>query len=799
MAILTALVILCSALLIPTLAFRSGQTSAGADYAVLEGVAGNDYYDTMQYSYKVNQWAYENGLYSARTPGNDYYDAGKSLRIGFTEYGEFATPAYAGIAYGADNSEWGITESWANSIIDPKLWIQGWLLYMNYTEIGVMRAIEAWAMYSNTSTLEGARQVYSWFGNYMPGDVNAVLTAGSLRPSGVKILYDSARLAVGRTMTLIHDGYYDQDVAAVYITVIFNKDTKYAIIYKDVKILLDPKVIDFISDFSFSERYELDIARGINPSNGAYIHYFHNFDDSVYQYPLTGQNTYDVVQAFNPGMNYTYFAGYWPNTTEYSVYTPLFPNLPLNNLDLLSWGTGVADLPGPPTSSNEPSTPWVIAQWRYNSTTWPNLTTWLAKGTNRQMRFVEVAGMTDYNADPYSAVDYNATGQPNRVDAEIQYMLSQVFNPEDLNSLVNMGASYPFQWIGLGQSAATTDSGGASMLGGNGYGQSATALPLFDRNDTLFPYTWSGGLSMKGTIPYGLSSFGGNYYEQFSNSGELTGTDATVYKRTALNGFAFGTYDGEVAYPPQPIAGGWDVDGDTWFPSIDPLTKIWNYPWTTPAAYDSVTYHPNGILSLGGMKANGLTRYFNDFGFAITREGTSAYALVNGGTVTGTAPTSDFNQPTFDYFPLSTWNVSTSSFGYTTGYAVISLVRDVNGTRGLSVYGWDGRDTFWASAWASQYILGQKTSWLPAGTVALILNISYFGPNYEPEVFNVVKALGTITEFGTNDFITTQKKFDPSSIAWSGSFTVPPLPPVTPHVWWYEKIPTTSTAIVDFN
>lgn len=33
---------------------------AKADYITFEGVAGNDYYSTNQYSYNVNQWSYEN-------------------------------------------------------------------------------------------------------------------------------------------------------------------------------------------------------------------------------------------------------------------------------------------------------------------------------------------------------------------------------------------------------------------------------------------------------------------------------------------------------------------------------------------------------------------------------------------------------------------------------------------------------------------------------------------------------------------------------------------------------------------
>jgi hypothetical protein len=428
------------------------------------------------------------------------------------------------------------------------------------------------------------------------------------------------------------------------------------------------------------------------------------------------------------------------------------------------------------------------------------------------MRFVEVAGMTDFNAGPHPAQDYDLDLATNQVDTEIYYMLNQVFNPEDLNSLASapVDGDYTFMWTGLGQSAATTDSGGSGLVGGNGYGYHATAFTLFDRNDTMFPWI-APVVGMKGTIPYGLMEFGGNYAEQFSNSGMAVGTDTTLFKRTALKGFVFGVYDDVVESPPQPISGGWSNETEAgdwyWYPSKDPLTERWFYNSTaetwTMEGYNDVTYDPNGILTLGGMKANGLTRYFNDFNFAISREGTASYAQINNGAVTGTAPTSDSAIATFDYFPISSWAIQKTTFGFKDGYAVISLARDVNGTRGLSVYGWDGRDTFWATAWASQYVIGSAAegTW-PAGTVAVILKMTYHNGSSEPTTFTVVKALGTITEFGDNDFIETHITFD-SGAGWTGIIDPPSYPQgwgeVDLPVWWFEKIHTVSTAAVEFD
>lgn len=796
-----ALAIISLSLVAPAIGFRYGQSAGGADYVVFEGVAGNDYYDSMQYSYKVNEWASLNlQNYSTFDPGDDYFVANKSLRVGLTEYGEMATPAKAGIAYGYDYKEWNKTESWASVEIPEKYWIQGWVFFMNYTRQSIKRCIEAWAIYSDLTTAEAGRKVYSWYGEYMPNNPNAELTPGTLIPSGIKVLYDSARLAIARTDVIIHDGKYDEDVAKVVITIIFNKDTKYAIVLKDVKILLDAKVLDRIDDFCFTERYELDMVRVLNPSNQAYVHYFHNYNTTVYQHPVTGQDMYDVIQAFDKDERYIFFAGYWPNATEYSVYDPLVPDLPHGYMRILPWGKATADIPDPPIGPGEPSTPWVIVQWRYNNSVgqWPKMLQWLAKGANRQMRFVEVVGMTDFNKDPHSAMDIDANYTSNQLDAEVCYLLDQVFKPEDLTTINDD----PFMWIGLGQSAATTDSAGAGLLPDLPQRYLCEPFMLFDRNDTAFPWT-SPVIGMKGTIPYGLTEWGGNYYEQFSNSGKGTGTDTTVYKRTTLKGFAFGVYDDVVESPPQPIAGGWSEYEKNldyyWYPSKDPLTERWQFTgatWTM-VGYDYVNWHPNGIISLGGMKANGLTRYFNDFAFAISREGTSAYALINGGTVTGSAPTSDFALPTFDYYPISTWAVGKATFGYKEGYAVIALARDINGTRGLAIYGWDGRDTFWAAAWASQY-LGEYNYWILEGTVALILKISYTTANREPSGFTVVKALGTITEFGSNEFFTAYG-FDKTGVSWNGDVTPPSLPYGEGNVWWYAKLYTTCTAKVEFD
>ncbi len=832
--------LLCSAFVGVAFGFISGQSpnTNNADYVTIEGVAGTDNFDSRQWSYRVNQWAIEDEIdedmkvsYPELNPANMWFNARKSIRMGMTEFGEFATPAYTGIAYGANAAEWRNTESWASTGINPALYIQGWVFYMNYTRQAIRRAFEAYAVFSDTSTVESGRKAYSWDGNYNPSSTgNGIVTAGSLGTSGIQMLYDSARLAVGRTTVVMRDGYYNEDVAKVTFTIIVNKDTKYAIIYKDVKILLDPKVLDIIHDLAFSERYEIDVARNVNPSNAAFVHYFDNFDESVYQHPLTGSNNYDIVQAFDEQRQYTFFAAYWPNTTEFSVYAPLVPMIPQGYTRVLPYATRVADIPTSPDGPGEPSTPWIIAQWRYQSWNpniadnyFPNMLHFLAKDANREIRFVEIAGMTDYNMGstayaPFRALDVDAGDNYHNVDTEIRFMVHEVLDMDE--DLGNTMYNQPYlMWTAVGQTSQPVDSLGATQAQGI---MSNASLSFSDIERTASLGLLDKAETSLGTIPYGLDKDGNytDYYETFSNTVYGKGNDVTPYMRTGLQGFAFNYYDAATAArrPPQPIAGGQSLTGtDTtpyWYPSKNPLDERWSGSSTftfAPYAYDLTAPSPlnvNGILTVGGPKANALTRYFNDFNFVIDREGTSNYALVNGGSVSGTAPTSNPSVGTLDFFPLSSWNTGVSTFNYKAGYAVISLARDINGTRGISIYGWDGRDTYWASAWAAEYLNGNFTGYwrlFPEGTMALVLKINYSGADREPvsspPAFTIVKALGTITEFGDNRFVTAYG-FDKPAI-WTGyigqfsrtgSGALPPG-----GQWFFAKLPTIQAAKVDFD
>ena len=829
-------------------AFTPGTTPGGADFVVLTGTTHTDYYDAVQYSYKIWRWF----GYDSETAFDFAYESPfrlGSLRLGLTEYGEFATSSNAGIAYGTSDSEFNVSESWASTEIDPKYWVQGWLLAMNYTRVGEQITLLAFAYYSNMTTTEAGRMVYS-----KPASMtwsyaleNGYVHVGSLRPTGVKILYESPRLVVARTSTIIHDGYKNEDVAEVIFTIIFNKVSKYAIVLKDVKILLDPKILDKIDEFVFTERFEIDLARLINLDNDAFIHYYHNKAKTVYGHPIIpygdgtpGWNKFDLLVAYNDGddigenKQYVFFAAYWPNATEYSVYSDeLVVDLALDRDGVLAPGTAVADIPNPPAGPGEPSTPWVVVQWRFNITDYPNVMNWLANG--RQIRFVEVIGMTDM----YDTQDYNDTSFPiprNLPGSEIWFLVNQVFNPEDLNDVsqreivMNECKFVPdhayilemvadtrmckgsFLWYSVGATSKAVDSAAAGVLTpavstNLSFGGPFIAAPfaLFDTGNPLTP--------APGSIPFGLVQFQTGGHGKKANY-------LDDMRRTALKGFAFGydmawysTYYWEVYESPQPIAGGFsellDYDATTgtywyyWYPSTNPLaerllvglnvygdvvSKVWApYNETQLINVTTEEYNPLGILSVGGPKANWITRYFNDFAFSILREGSESFALVDNSTVTGSAPTNDPAFGSFDIFPLTTYNVRADTFNLKSGYFVVTLTRDINGTLGVNVWGWDGRDTFWGAAWTAFWLFYVPavtgSDVLPDGVVAIVVHITY-NDYMEPTQFQIEYMLGTITELVGLDASAVDPMGAPAIFAggsaiYSYSLHGP---------WWAEKV-----------
>ncbi|MEM4704653.1 MAG: hypothetical protein QXJ02_06270, partial [Candidatus Bathyarchaeia archaeon] len=154
----------------------------------------------------------------------------------------------------------------------------------------------------------------------------------------------------------------------------------------------------------------------------------------------------------------------------------------------------------------------------------------------------------------------------------------------------------------------------------------------------------------------------------------------------------------------------------------------------------------SNMMFSGGPRANMGTEYFNEFTMAFFAR--SEYV---------TNDTGHANK----IVPLSCWN-KTHSRG--SGYAAISVYKDLNGTIGFLIWGYDGQDTYYAAKWFWS-IPGGATA--PDGTTVysgieylqhenrgvtdIILKITY--PTADPihPTFSVIEHLGTISEKDQHD------------------------------------------------
>ena len=138
----------------------------------------------------------------------------------------------------------------------------------------------------------------------------------------------------------------------------------------------------------------------------------------------------------------------------------------------------------------------------------------------------------------------------------------------------------------------------------------------------------------------------------------------------------------------------------------------------------------SNIITVGGPAANVLAEYFNDY--------TSAFLIKSD------VSTSDLTGNGI-YAP-GCWNKTRAYYGGSSGaggYAIISTYRDLNGTIGFIVWGYNGDDTFYAS-YALRHGLIAYMQYLQPGVTTLILKLTYTG-QCAPTI-SIVECLGIFTE-----------------------------------------------------
>ena len=145
----------------------------------------------------------------------------------------------------------------------------------------------------------------------------------------------------------------------------------------------------------------------------------------------------------------------------------------------------------------------------------------------------------------------------------------------------------------------------------------------------------------------------------------------------------------------------------------------------------------SNMLFSGGPEANLGAEYFNEFSNAFWAR--TEYVVNDTGQAN-------------KIFALSCWNRTS----YGSGYAVISVYKDLNGTIGFLIWGTTGQDTYYATKWfwsipsgltaPDDTIVYSGIEYLQhenRGVTDIILNIDY---STHPPTVSIEERLGTISE-----------------------------------------------------
>jgi len=207
------------------------------------------------------------------------YWTNESLDIGFSKYGEMIDP---NTGTGMNYSD---RDPFANEEIPMKYWLNGWLLEVRYTHrIHHDRYVLSAAMFADMADYGG-----EWIvGKELPftsAPYGGRKTTAYAETEDMEVLYDGPRRFIGLCTTHIHDWEDTNNdtvvdhpvetwpVVDVMITIIFNKVKKEVIVLKDVKLLIDTKILDSPVDCQFSNRGEWDL--GPDPDHESYAHFEH--------------------------------------------------------------------------------------------------------------------------------------------------------------------------------------------------------------------------------------------------------------------------------------------------------------------------------------------------------------------------------------------------------------------------------------------------------------------------------------------------------------------------------------------
>ena len=690
-AILIALTILLN---IPLLAFTPLVKASPEEYMNVNGVLHTDRYF----------------LYPFRR------DA--SLRIGFSKYGEMIDSnnniglEYRGVDPFAPPAGPSIPPA-----IPKKYWINGWLINITYEHISFgRRNVWACALHADLNQYGGPWQrvdfpgdwsnVYGWEDPRDPpyGGRKTNGTAYTIDPI---IIYNGPRRFVALLATLVNDLTPTGDevpLVWVIFTIDFNKVKKEVIVIKDVKSVMPWKVTVGNMTVQFSNRGEVDLG---TPTTGYESYAYFGYDETtVYDknylagvYPADYvDKQFNVLQCINPFAKAVFYAAFWPSLSQRSIagFPEWWRSLEegdeyLNLKDRLGY--------------DEPETPFYIGEWDFELTN--------IEGKAKQFRGVTVYGLVDWHD-----ADDKDMGTKDTLDKEVRYQLNEVFNPWDLQKAVEKmyNRHVTFKLGPLNPDDKISLSGIINKEKEWDTYCSFAERVILEPDGTLWvrgtQYTLeTDGIILKVGVPSGkwlkiLWSSGPPYetrpgrYEWIvvgrdSNPVDSVGAAMVSEAFDSLKDIhvEWAGLDLKNENPPcDTVPHILYKFGGTSGPLADvPLRVGYYYPWDTIPKLartalrndwsSTVPITSSNIISIGGGWANVVTEYFSEF-----------TAVVGGAPVGFPLKAGFIPVPCWDHLAKTDPGIT-----LTDGYAVISTYKDLNGTVGFLVYGWNGEDTFWAS------------------------------------------------------------------------------------------------------
>jgi hypothetical protein len=337
-AILTTVVMILSMMAPLISTVKSGTGDVSSWYTSVNGVLSND-------AYSLYPWATT------------------SLNVGFSKFGELiglpagtdpqtaAQSSWVGLKYGGRDPFCPAT------VIPMTAWINGWYIDIQYTAGAALtgnkdRHVWAFALFSDGNNWGG-----DWtYINGPPGSNPGYgrQTNGSCVTDPLQVLYNGPREYIAMAVTHISDkqGTTTWPLLDLAITMVFDKDKKQVMLYKDVKLRLDKThLLDGTSvNVCLSNREEYDL--GAAPTYTSYAHYYWENGTTSYG------PSYEIAQGLLRD-NVTHLTGYGntttftlPTTTLATNYIKVYVNGVFQDPSTaytVNWNAGMITFTTPPT------------------------------------------------------------------------------------------------------------------------------------------------------------------------------------------------------------------------------------------------------------------------------------------------------------------------------------------------------------------------------------------------------------------------------------------------------------------